>query len=151
VCKLVEEVDVEVALGDPTNGVFMCDALAVSVDTDVVVALDSSSLAVLLAPVVVPVAADAAEPVDEAVSVTAAAVRSVFVADEDDADEDDNGALVVPVPVVAAVAAESVTPVNAAVSVAEAEFLMFSASVCVLSSSFALGVSEPPDSGKRPV
>lgn len=142
----------EVALGDPTNGLFMCDALAVSVDTGVVVALDPSSLAVLLAPVVVPVAADAAEPVDEAVSVTAAAVGSVFFADEDDeADEDDNSALVVPVPVVAAVAAESVTTINAAVSVAEAELLMFSASVRVLSSSFALGVSDPPDSDKRPV
>lgn len=149
VCTLDEEVSVEVACCDPTNGVFIFDALAVSVDTGPdVVALDPS---LAVAPAVVP----ATDPVDAAVSVTAAAADSAFVPVVP-------GLLVVvviiPVPVVpvadaAAVAAESVTSViDAAVSVAaEAELLIFSASVCVRSNAFAFGASEPPDSGNRPV
>ena len=124
---------------DPTNGVFIFDALAVSVDTGPDVVELDPSLAVVLA--AVPVASDAAEPVDAAVSVTAAAADSGVVPD--------SGVLVIPVPVVsvaadAAVAAESVNPLIAAVSVAEAELLIFSASVRVLSSALAFGASEPP-------
>lgn len=140
----------EVGLCDPWNGVFIFDALAVSVETGPDdVALDPS-LAVV--PAAVAEASDAADPVDEAVSVTAVAADSVFVLDDDDP------AVVVPVPVVsvadaAAVAAESVTSViDAAGSVAAAaELLILSASLCVLFSAFAFGVSEPPDSGNRPV
>jgi hypothetical protein len=143
---LDDEVAVEVAKCDPTNGVFIFDALAVSVDTGPDVVELDPSLAVV--PAAVRAASDAAEPVDAALSVTAAAADSVVVPD--------SGVLVIPVPVVsvaadAAVAAESVTPVIAAVSVAEAELLIFSASVRVPSSSSAFGTSEPPDSGTRPV
>lgn len=135
---------------DPTNGVFIFDALAVSVDNGPdVVALDPS-LAVV--PAVVPVASDAVDPVDAAMSVTAAAADSSFIS----ADDDDPVLVMVPVPVgpvAAAVAAESLTPVtDAAVSVAaEAELLALSAPLCVLSSAFAFafGASEPPDSGNR--
>lgn len=133
---------------DPTNGVFIFDALAVSVDNGPdVVALDPSLA-------VVPVASDAVDPVDAAVSVTAAAADSAFIS----ADDDDPVLAMVPVPVdpvAAAVAAKSLTPVtDAAVPVAaEAELLILSAPLCVLSSAFAFafGASEPPDSGNRPV
>ena len=139
VCALDEEVAVDVAFCEPTNGGFIFDALAVSVDAaPEVVALDPS---LAVAPAVVPVA----DPVDAAVSVTAAAVDCAV----------DPAVLelvvIVSVPVVsvadAAVAAESV--IDAAVSVAEAEPLVFSASLCVLSNAFAFGRSEPPDSGNR--
>ena len=132
---------------DPTNGVFIFDALAVSVDNGPdVVALDPS-LAVV--PAVVPVASDAVDPVDAAVSVTDTAADSAFIS----ADDDDPVLVMVPVPadpVAAAVAAKSLTPVTDA---AEAELLILSAPLCVLSSAFAFafGASEPPVSGNRPV
>jgi hypothetical protein len=134
---------------DPTNGVFIFDALAISVDTGPdVVALDPS-LAVV--PTVAE-ASDAANPVDAAVLVTAAVADSALV-------PADPVLVAVPVvPVAAAVAAdaaESVTPVidAAAVSVAEAELLVFSTPLCVLSNAlaFEFGASEPPDSGNSPV
>lgn len=145
ICILEDEVAVGIAMCDPTNGLFIFDALAVSVDTGPdVVALDPS-LAVVPA---VAVASDAADPVDAAVSVTAVAADSALVPDDCD--------MVVPVPVVpAAATAESVTPVTAAaVSVAaEAELLILSTPLCVLSSAFvfAFGASDPPDNGNRPV
>lgn len=146
-CTL-DDVAVGVAMCDPTNGVFIFDALAVSVDADVV-ALDPS-LAVVPA---VADASDAADPVDAAVSVTAAAADSAFVLDDDDDPEVMVAVPAVSVAAAAAVAAESVTPVMdaAAVSVADAELLVFSAPLCVFSSAFAFGASEPPDSGSRPV
>lgn len=149
VSALVVALAVEEAWCDPTNGEFIFDAVAVSVGSDPDVDALRFSLAVVLA-VVVPVASDAVDPVDAVVSVTVgAAADSVLMPDDE--------AVAVPVPVTsevadAAVAADSVISViDAAVSVAdaEAELLMLAASVCVLSSVFSFGVSEPPDSGNR--